>query len=152
VDEFNRLSPEDIDALFQRVRTSQGTDRDHEQFTAAMIQRFCDRVYAGESVDPWIMTAVANQFFKILMGGEWNDEFPLPGRTGTLIRKPSEQRGLEIFCWIENSRRTDSTLNVTDLIHAAANQWNVSYETARAGYYAWKKQLEPVVSNSTEQT
>lgn len=127
----------DLDALFARVKNGDGTKWDHDHFDAAMMYRYCQRVHAGEDVEPWIMAALANAFFKVLAGGEWRAEIRLPDREPEPIRPWRQQRDLEIFCAVANAAADGH--DITHAIDHVANVFNVSYPSARNAYYTWRK-------------
>jgi hypothetical protein len=134
--EWDANGADDLDALFDRIREGTATPVDSEQFDACMMDRFSSAAYAGETMEPWIMRALADRFTQVLAGGEWCDAFPMPGRPTTPIRPWREQRDLEIYCVVENAHR-DGYL-VTDAITLAADEAAVSFPTARAAYYRWR--------------
>lgn len=113
---------------------------DSELFDGCMIDRFIHRVYADEPVEPWILYALADALFKVMMGGDWDDEIRLPGRPITQIFKPREQRGLNIYWGVVREMKIGGQ-SVTDAIRGEAEKHAVSYETARADYYKWKVKL-----------
>jgi hypothetical protein len=51
------------------------------------------------------------------------------------------QRAFNIYASVYNKQLQDKNLSTTTLIAEAANEHHVSYETARADYYAMKKSL-----------
>lgn len=131
---------DDIDELFNRVANRTASEEDHELFGACMLDRFITRVHSGEPVEQWILESLANTFCKILLGGEWNDELLLPGRTQTPIRPWRDDRDLRIYCDVANTVNSGN-MDVTDAITQAAAEHAVSFETARAGYYRWKNSI-----------
>lgn len=137
---WNPDGNDDLDDLFDRVRDGTETDEDWELFNACLLDRFISRAFAGEQLEPWIASALANAFYKVLSGGEWNAEIRLPGEPRPQIRPWREQRDLEIYCEVANANNIEG-INVTDAIRSAADNAAVSYETARAAYYKWKGQL-----------
>lgn len=138
--EWRPDAQDDLDALFYRVAHGTASSSDHELFHASAIDRFISRVYSGEQIEPWILNFLADALFKVLMGGEWNDEIQLPGRPLTEIRPWRDQRDLEIFCDVSNAIRLQE-MKVTEAIGWAAENHAVSFETARAGYYRWKEAI-----------
>lgn len=131
---------DDLDELFSRIGDDSASDEDHDFFDASMIDRFISRVYNNEQVEPWILSRMADALWKVMMGGEWNDEILLPGRPTTPIRPWRDQRDLQIYCDVCNAVNQDG-MKVTEAIIKVANQHAVSFETARAGYYRWRDQL-----------
>jgi hypothetical protein len=137
----------DFEEVSNRIGNGTATDLEHEDFYMLLMQRFCINVYEGRPVEPWILNAFADAFTKILMGGNWNDEIPLPWIPMTPIRSRAEERNLRIYCEIENSINNSLKENplekpqITKLIEIAASNHNCSYETARDSYYKLKKNL-----------
>lgn len=138
--EWAPCGADDIDELFDRVADRTELELDHELFDACVLDRFITRVHSDEPVEPWILERLANTFCKILLGGEWNDELRLPGRTQTPIRPWRDDRDLRIYCDVANAVNIGK-MSVTDAITQAADEHAVSFETARAGYYRWKEQI-----------
>jgi len=117
-------------------------DSESGEFDMRMLQLFIVSVYSGQPVPDWINRALADVFYKILCGGEWSEEICIPWIRPPAIRTKVEGRGLEIYCFVENLLR-ESRDDIVATISSAANEFHVSYETARADYYKWKKQLKP---------
>lgn len=145
--EWRPGEPDDLDALFNRIANQTASDDDHDLFDASIIDRFINRVFAGEQVEPWIMSHLAESFYKVLMGSDWNDEVLLPGRPVSPIRPWRDQRDLEIYCDASNAINL-SGMKVTEAISHAATKHAVSFETARAGYYRWRDQLSKKTENT----
>ena len=126
--EWQPDAQDDLDELFGRIADGSASDDDHELFDACAFDRFISRVYSGEPVEPWILVHLADAFFKVLMGGDWNDEVLLPGRPLTPIRPWRDQRDLEIFCDVSNAI-SQNGMKVTEAISRAAALHSVSFET-----------------------
>lgn len=131
----------------ERIKNGTATDLDIEEFHMRLMQRFCINVYEEKPVESFILYAFADAFSKMLMGGYWNDEIPLPWIPRTPIRSRAEERDLKIYCEIENKIRAalkedpSKKQKITKLLKAAAFNHNCSYEIARDGYYKLKKKL-----------
>lgn len=139
--EWNPSAPDDIDELFTRVDSGNATPLDSELFHACILDRFITQANWGEGkVDPWILRTLSEMFFKVLAGGEWNDEIRLPGRPVSSPWSQKEQRDLSIYCDVANAVNLQGSKPVA-AIQRAADEHCVSYETARAGYYHWKNRL-----------
>ncbi|HSH30849.1 MAG TPA: hypothetical protein VK971_13155 [Thiohalobacter sp.] len=132
---------DDLDELFHRIKSGDGTEEDHELFKACLLDRFIQRAFACEPLEPWISVALAESFYKVLSGGDWNTDLRLPGEKPPAIRPWREQRDLEIYCNVTNAVNLEGENKITDAIRHAADKAAVSYETARAAYYKWKAQL-----------
>lgn len=127
------------DGVFDRIRREAGTAEDYEMFHACILARFADRVYAGEAVEPWILKFLADAFTKTLAGGLLEGEIQLPGNESRWYESPwsrVERRDLNIFCCVSNAVRVGTPVLVA--IERAAEEFCVSFETARAGYYKFR--------------
>jgi hypothetical protein len=141
---IHEMEPSEREALFKRVRESESTAEDHSLFDAMMMMKFCEQAYSGKPVDDWILNAVSNRFTKILCGGEWHAEFNLPWLLAEPIRTDIEERELKIYVAIRQMQddslaTSGKRLKVTDAITRVAGEFNISYESARAGYYKINK-------------
>jgi len=132
----------DYAAFFERMRTGEGTAKDHEEFTIRAMQMFCLQVWSDKKPDKWLLNYFSNQFLRVLNGAEWCDELPLPWIPRTEIWTRAEKRGLDIFCYIENTKRANPNLKMDSLFWGAADKFKTSYETARDQYYKWKKKTK----------
>ena len=135
--EWDPSQEDDIDELFARMRNGEGTVDDHNLYDACIIDRFIYRTYEGKPVEPWIARELSNSFFNVLMGGEWDKEFILPGREPPLERPWREKRDFDIYCETDNLIKYGGMSVTAALDHSAASN-SVSYETARAAFYRWK--------------
>ena len=70
--------PEDFDEYMERIGNKEASPQEHEEFELRIIQNFIDSVYAREPPRQWVMDYLADRFFRVLHGGEWAREFPLP--------------------------------------------------------------------------
>ncbi len=146
--EWNPEGADDLDVLFERVRTGRASEDDTALFCASMIDRFIARVFDGDEIEPWILKALARAFMKVLHGGEWNDEVPLPGRPRTPIRPWREERDLQIFSEVSNALARQPAPGVLEAITAAAARHEVSFEAARRAYYHWKNDPRTIDSQN----
>ena len=121
-----------------------------DEFVLRMIQHFIDAVYAKESPRSWVLNYLADQFYKVLHGGRWEDEFPLPWTKRCDYGSQAEWRALAIFCDIANAKHAAPKRPITALIKEAALEWSVSYETARAAYYKHRKPLSKKQARHSE--
>jgi hypothetical protein len=143
-DEYFLIEPQDFSEYSQLIRNGSATERHHKEFYLRMIQHFTDSVYTGKPPDAWVMSALADAFEKVLHGGRWEDEFPLPWTKVRLPHSRAEWSALGIYCDIENAMKANPEQNVTDAINNAANDHAVSYEKARAAYYVNKKRFSKI--------
>lgn len=137
----------DLLRYFDEIRESQGAGN-HEIFDMRLMQLFVTRVYSGEGIEEWVLEAIANGFSKVLAGSPWNDEFPLPWCAANPVRKPADEKGLQIYCWVENEVRAEPSKKITELLQQAAENFSVSYELARQRYYEWQKKCAGSVSKN----
>lgn len=122
-----------------RIDDGTATEIDHDEFYMRVIARFVAQTHKGETIDNWVQSALCRAFEKILLGGDWVDEFPLPWIEGTKIRPPHEQKNLEIYIYVAQTLIDDPARKVTGLISEAADIYCCSYEKAEAAYYKYKK-------------
>lgn len=137
---------DDPDAIIQAFLDNDDRSA-HELFHAAMLRKFCNQVIANEPVDRWILGVLTDTFHYILRGAAWEERLHLPGREmppewGPY--SPKDNRNLQIFCDAENMRRDG--VEITKALEQVAADRNVSFETARAAYYEWRKRLPDMVS------
>ena len=125
--EWDPSQEDDIDELFARVRNGEGNVDDNNLFDACIIDRFIHRTYEGKPVEPWIARELSNSLFNVLMGGEWDEEFRLPGREPPLDRPWREKRDFDIYCETANFIKYGD-MGVTAALHKSAARNSVSYE------------------------
>jgi len=136
--------PQDFAEYSTLIGNGSATECHHKEFYLRMIQHFTDSVYADEPPARWVMLAMANAFEKVLHGGRWEDEFPLPWTKISLPFSRAEHSALCIYCDIANAVKANPEQQVTDAISNAANDHAVSYEKARAAYYLNKKRFSKI--------
>jgi hypothetical protein len=136
-----RKTQEFLDAYFEQIQRGDAQD-EGEEFNVMVMEQFCLNVYNKQPIAPWIMMHLANTFSKILEGGAWEEEFHLPWMEQTKVRPAAKQRKLEIYCFVAGELSKDKNQKtVTELLNKAVTKFNCSFETARAGYYEWQKEL-----------
>lgn len=126
----------------RRAELNNAPECHDDDFSLKLIQQFVNSVYAGEKPDDWVLTALADAFSKVIEGGRWEDELPLPWTKTLLPWSAAEWRDIGIFCDVSNIIRTDPKFPVTEAISNVAELRNVSYETARHAYYSHKGLIE----------
>ena len=107
-----------------------------ERLHAALMLQFVRQVNAGEHIETRHCKLIASALSKVLLGAAWEEAFRLPGREmgdGWDALHPLDLRDLAIYHDVE-SREGRTTERIRDVASAHA----VSFETARAAYYAWK--------------
>ncbi|MHB1331448.1 MAG: hypothetical protein ACYCY1_02550 [Sulfuriferula sp.] len=137
-EEYLLTNPSDFSEFCELIVNETATERHHDEFTLRLIQHFIDSVYDEKVPEYWVTKALANSFFKVLQGGRWEDEFPLPWTKTSLPYTAAEWQSLAIFCHIASSVKLNPDAKVTAIIQEVANAMAVSYETARAAYYKHK--------------
>lgn len=150
--EYGLFSGEQFDygAFFERIRAGQGSAKDHEEFTVRAMQMFCLQAWRNEKPDKWLLHYFADQFLKILNGGAWCDELPLPWIPQNEIWARAEKQGLSIYCDVENARRANPTQKMESLLLKMADKHKKSYETVRGEYYKWRKKFQEQKKNNSE--
>ena len=136
--------PQDFSEYSQLIRDGFATKRHHDEFYLRLIWHFIERTLSDAGPEKWVMTALADAFLKVVMGGRWEDEFPLPWTKASLPFSRAEWSALGIYCDTANALAANSKLKVTDAIKSAASKHSVSYEKARAAYYNHKKRFSKI--------
>lgn len=85
------------------------------------------------------MKALADAFMKVVMGGRWEDELPLPWTEASSYLPRAENDAISIYCDIANALKADPDAKVVATINAVASTRCVSFEKARAAYYKYKE-------------
>ncbi len=132
----------DYTSFFERIGAGEGSVKDHEEFTARAMQMFCLQVWSNNKPDEWLLLYFADQFMKVLNGGKWCDELPLPWLPQTEVWTLAEKRGLNIYCYIENIRRSNPDSKMDSLFSESADKFNVSWQHARDEYYRWRNRIK----------
>lgn len=141
-DDYELSEPCDFDEFCKLIENGQATEKHHAEFYLRIINHFCASIQANKMPKAWVLHAISDAFFKVTMGGSWEDEFPLPW---TNISRPfsrAESKNIEVFCKVANMLKSESALKVTEAITKAADDSAVSYEKARAAYYKYKRLIE----------
>ena len=140
---YDLADPQNFDEYIALIRDGTATERHHDEFDLRMIWHFCECVDTGKKPKNWVLLAISKAFFKITMGGRWEDEFPLPWteRTEANPQTITEKKDIKIFREIFDRLMADSNLDITSTITDVARENYVSYEKARAAYYKYKKKF-----------
>lgn len=137
-EEYVLAEPTDFSEFSDLVRGGNATAQHHEEFTLRLIEQFMGSVYAGKTPDGWVMHALADAFMKVVNGGRWEDELPLPWTKIPLPHTAAEWQALGVFSDVANAIKSNPDAEVTAVIREVASARNVSYESARAAYYKHK--------------
>ncbi|TDK26173.1 hypothetical protein E2F46_06135 [Luteimonas aestuarii] len=132
------------DALLERVRSDESQPGDVVHFHPAIINRFCDFALDGREIEHWMLEALADSLLGVLKGGEWHDEFDLPGRApqpGSTGWHPRDEKEFNIALTV--AARVMRKERVTSAMHAVAAEMSCSFETVRAAYYKWRPIIAP---------
>lgn len=136
----------DYEDYFERYGGGAMDDDEERDFSARVYGMFCRDFYTSggnpAALKPWVVSYIADKLHQALGGVPWNDLMNLPWDKRTPFFTPKGQRAFDIYEHVENTLNKDADANVTDLISEAARNHNVSYETARADYYAMKRGLK----------
>lgn len=135
---YELSDPCDFDEFCRLIENGQATKIHHDEFYLRIINNFCESVQANKMPKAWVLHAISDAFFKVTMGGRWEDEFPLPWTDISLPFTRAESKDIDVFCKVANMLRSEPTLKVTEAINKAASDCSVSYEKARAAYYKYK--------------
>lgn len=111
---------------------------------ASFMQSFVDSVDANEPVPPWVADNIASAFRKILKGDAWEDAMPLPGREWRdewNAISPAQVQAIEL-CHLIKFVIAEDGLGVVAAIQSVADSEHVSFEKARAAYYAHKDKTQ----------
>jgi hypothetical protein len=126
----------DFEGYFERSRARSLTESESEEFHARIIGMFCRDIFKERKPPDWVLEYIANEFSNVLHGKEWVDAFPLPWTQRTSILSRSEELAAQISCDVANILKDEPSAKVTEIIREVASKHNVSYETARAAWYA----------------
>lgn len=115
-----------------------GTEEDEDRFAEAeILMRFCESVLEKKTLDSEIQQRIALQILAVLRGAAWDDVMKLPGRDDPPGRMhPRDQRDLGFY--LEARRFVKAGRTLTKAFEEIATKANLSEQSVRAGYYAWK--------------
>jgi len=137
----------DFEDYFERYGSGTMDEGEQEEYSARVYGYFCQLVYASKD-DPvkipfWVANYITKKFRDALGGVPWPDTMRLPW---DIEENPfftaKGKRAVDIYRAITNGLSADPSANVTSLIAEQAGKYCVSYETARADYYAFKKAVD----------
>lgn len=144
-DDLNNLDF-DFEDYFKRHSAGTLSEEEMMAFPARTYGLFCSAYYKSggdpAAIPKWVASYVADRLFEGLQGLPWGDVMRLPWDEQTHWLNPKGQRAMSIYTSIENKKNAEPESNTTDLIAWQAGENNVSYETARADYYAIKKAID----------
>lgn len=133
----------DFEDYFERHSAGLLSEEENGDFSARVYGLFCWDIFksGGDpgAVQPWIANYIANKLKEALNGESWNDIMRLPWDVPTPYFTKKGQRAFDTYAHVYNTQLTQPDAKITDLIAQAAGNFNVSFESARADYYAMKK-------------
>ena len=136
----------DFEDYFDRYHEGALSDDEKKDFSARVYGMFCRDYFdsGGDpgAVKPWVASYIANKLFEGIGGVPWQDIMGMPWDEPTPYLTPKGQRAFDIYAGVENALHATPEANTTDLISEQARTHHVSYETARADYYAMKKGIK----------
>lgn len=110
---------------------------------AAILNEFQRAVAAKEPLHPWILEFLHTKFHFVLSGTAWDDAFRLPERSipdDWNVLSPKQQRDMELFVGV--AKKVEGGDKTTEAIAEVAKERHASFETVRAAFYAWGKQID----------
>ncbi|MYN11774.1 hypothetical protein GSY71_01225 [Pusillimonas sp. TS35] len=110
---------------------------------------FCREVFAGRTPPDWLLKRLAYRIYPVVMGGEWEDAFHLPWTKWETKYSRRGDRAIRIYFHVEWFRVNKPERNITDVIQEFADEYYVSYETARADYYSIRNAVEKKIDVPT---
>jgi hypothetical protein len=144
-EEYSLINPQDFTEYCRLISAGDGTARHHDEFYLRLIQHFVDSVYENKPPDTWVMKTFADAFMKVVHGGRWEDQFPLPWTKTSVPFTRAEFKALGIYLEIVNALKMDPQLKVVAAIKSAATNFYTDYSTARAAYYRYKKHFSKFI-------
>lgn len=135
----------DFEDYFERYDKREMDEDEASEYNARVMGLFCKALWESggdtSAVPGWVAHHLAKKLYESLGGESWGDLMGLPWDPKTPLLTKKGQRAFDIYAYIQNTLKSQPDANVTDLLAEAAGQLNVSYETARADYYAMKNAL-----------
>ncbi|MEJ3959281.1 hypothetical protein WGP40_02885 [Brachymonas sp. G13] len=151
--QWGDVEPDDLfnldfnfEGYFERYRSNQLSDSEKEEFSARVYGLYCRNYYKSggdpSKIDPWVAGYIADKLFKALQGAPWGDIMDLPWDKTTEMMTAKGMRAFNIWAGVRNALNRNPQASVTKLIGAQSVLHFVSYETARADYYAMKNSMD----------
>lgn len=133
----------DFEDYFNRYGTDAMSEEEKGDFSARVYGMFCRDFFKSggnpAAIQPWVANFIAKKLFEALDGSPWNDIMRLPWDEPTPHFTPKGKRAFDTYAHVHNTLLKKPRANVTDLIAESAQNFSVSFESARADYYAMKK-------------
>lgn len=141
---------EDYDDYLSRINSGEATDKEHEEFDLRMLLHFIGSVQSGQQPKQWVMLAMADALFKVIMGGRWEDEIWLPWTKVSLPGTKTQHLHLQWYCEIENEIKDNPSENITSIIERVADRHCKAFSTVRDAYYPLKSFLDLQANNTKD--
>jgi hypothetical protein len=114
------------------------TDDERQEFNARVIGMFCRDVFRKRNPS-FAEYYLVEKMCRVLDGVKWNQVLDTPFEPREeLLWTQLGKRAVEIYCFVSNARDERPETTLTDLLYEAASSHHVSFETARADYYAMR--------------
>ena len=131
----------DFESFFEK---RERTPEEWSEYDMRIMGWFCRDFWKNldpNDIHPFVLHYIAKKFYNVLAGDTFNNQMPLPWDPEDPVFSKAEQQGIEIFVNVANQLKADKKAKVTNVIASVAQDYNVSYETARAAYYKRVKNL-----------
>lgn len=134
----------DFEDYFFRAREERLSAQEWSEFDARVLGLYCRDTYANKTPPAWVRESIADEFFKVLAGGDSRESFPMPWHTGEgpVRLSRAAQLALDIFSDIADLMHSNPEVKITTACRQIAEAHHVSYETARAAWYKHKPPLK----------
>ncbi len=134
----------DFEDYFARAREERLSALEWGEFDARILGLYCRDTYANKIPPAWVRESIANEFFKVLAGGDSRESFPMPWSAAEAPPQLSRaaQLALDIFRDIADLMHINPELKITAACKQIGDVHHVSYETARAAWYKHKPPLK----------
>lgn len=133
----------DFENYFEQYDKGVLSNDERNDYNARVYGMFCRDFFDSggdpSAVKPWVANYLAKKLYQVLGGVPWQDIMGMPWDEPTAYLTARGKRAFDIYAGVENELNAEPLANVTDLISQQAQSYHVSYETARADYYAMKK-------------
>lgn len=134
----------DYEDYFKRYGEDMPSD-ERSDFSARVYGLICRDFYksGGDpgAIPAWAMGYLVDKLHQVLGGVPWDEIMGLTWEPTIPPLSPLGQRAFRIYAYVHNTQLDRPDTNTTDAIAEAASKNHVSYETARAAYYAMKKAM-----------
>lgn len=142
----NESSPQNIDfdfeSYFADAKDGLLSEADFEEFPMRVVGMFCRDVFRANGdmskVTPWVANYIAEQAFKVLGGGSWSEEIPMPWYPKVSTETRRGKRANAVYLGIERALKEDPDLLLDDLFEEMAETHCIGVKMIKLDYYALK--------------